>query len=126
MKNRTAAALVVLACVCLAHLGCEQIKGAADTTVGYVRGELRTTVAAKLPQTWKAAEAAVKELKLKTISSRGDALVAQVVARNVTDDKIEISIKSVSKALTEIRIRVGAFGDEAFSRQVLGEIKKRL
>jgi len=40
--------------------------------------------------------------------------------------KIRIALKKIADNSTELRIRVGVFGDEAKSRQILQTIKQRL
>ncbi len=46
-------------------------------------------------------------------------------ARGAGDKKIRVKVKKQSDTVTEIRIRVGMFGDESMSRQILDRIKKR-
>jgi len=48
---------------------------------------------------------------------------ARFVARTATDKKIEVTLNKKSANSTEIRIRVGTFGDEPMSRQLLDKIK---
>ncbi len=40
--------------------------------------------------------------------------------------KVQIKLKRRAENITEIRIRVGAFGDESLSRLILERIRERL
>jgi len=53
-----------------------------------------------------------------------DSLSAKLVAVTAGNKNINISLKRKSDNLTEIAIRVGKFGDESMSQQILEEIKK--
>jgi hypothetical protein len=55
-----------------------------------------------------------------------DVFDAELNARGVEVKKIRIALKKISDNSTELGIRVGIFGDEAKSRQILQTIKKRL
>jgi len=103
--------------------------GAAAAGAGgyaYVRGEGVSTESAPLDRTWKAALAAMKDLEYPVTSQKKDALQAELTARNASDKKITVSLKKVSDTATEVRIRVGTFGDETLSRVILDKIKKNL
>jgi L-fucose isomerase-like protein len=100
--------------------------GAGAAGYAYVSGVLISTESASLDRTWNATLAAMKELEFPITSQRKDALQASLVARNAYDKKISIRLKKVAEQSTEVRIRVGTFGDETMSRAILEKIKKRL
>jgi hypothetical protein len=100
--------------------------GAGAAGYAYVSGVLISTESASLDRTWNATLAAMKELEFPVTSQRKDALQASLVARNAYDKKISIRLKKVAEQSTEVRIRVGTFGDETASRAILEKIKKRL
>jgi hypothetical protein len=117
-----AAALVVFGNGCLLLVA----GGAAAAGVGtyaYVNGELKGTEAVSLDQAWTASQAAVKDLEFPITTKTKDALQAELTARNSSDKRIQIKLKKVSDKSTEIRIRVGTFGDESMSRLILDKIK---
>ena len=60
------------------------------------------------------------------VSENKDALKAVLVARTAMDKKIEITISNSGKKLTNIKIRVGVFGDEQLSMSILDKIKAGL
>jgi hypothetical protein len=92
-------------------------------TYAYINGELKGTEAASLDQAYTASLAAMKDLEFPITNKSKDALQAEVLARNSADKKILIKLKKVSDGATEIRIRVGTFGDESLSRLILDKIK---
>ena len=100
--------------------------GAGAAGYAYVSGELKSTESASLERTRSATLAALKDLEFPVTSQAKDALSAELTARNANDKKIVVKLKKISDTTTEVRIRVGAFGDESLSRVVLEKIKKRL
>jgi hypothetical protein len=58
-------------------------------------------------------------------SKEKDAISGELIARGASDKKITVKLKKQTEEVTEIRIRIGTFGDESMSRQILEEIKKR-
>lgn len=118
-------ALVALGAGC-AVVAVGAAAGAGAAGYAYVSGVLVSTESATLDRAWDATLAAMKDLQFPITSQRKDALQASLVARNAFDKKISIKLKKVSEQSTEVRIRVGTFGDETASRAILEKIKKRL
>ncbi len=100
--------------------------GAGAGTIAYLRGELKSMEDAPLEQTYQAAQKAIKDLEFIVTSEQKDAFSAKLVARSATDKRVEVNLKELSDKLTEVRIRVGTFGDEALSRLILEHLKKHL
>ena len=102
--------------------------GAAVGATGYayVRGELKGTESASLEKTWAAAQAAVKELEFHSVNLRKDAVEAELEARTAKDTHVKIQLRRVSDASTEVRIRVGMFGDQGISQTIRDKIKSKL
>lgn len=109
-------------CGCVAAL----LVGGGAGTVAYLKGELKSTEEASIGQVWQAAQEAVKDLEFVVTSEEKDTLSARLIAHGANDTKIEINLESVSAKLTNVRIRVGVFGDESLSRLALERIKKHL
>jgi len=55
-----------------------------------------------------------------------DGLSGRITARAAGDRKGTVRLRKVTGTTTEIRIRVGTWGDEAASRQILESIQRRL
>lgn len=123
--------IVWLALMSAIAAGCAVVVvgGAAAAGVGtyaYVNGECKATEAASLDRTWTATLAAMKALEFPVTSQTKDALQAELTARNASDKKITVKLKKLSDSVTEIRIRVGTFGDEVISQAILNKIKEQL
>jgi hypothetical protein len=95
-------------------------------TYAYVKGNLKGTVDASLDDTFDATTKAVKNLELVEKDSRKDAFEAAVTARSADDKDVTINLKKTGERTTRVEIRVGVFGDEARSRQIMDEIQKGL
>lgn len=122
--------LILAATVALALLtGCALRAGgdasAGAGTVYYIEGELKDTEPHSLEQTHLAAKSALEDLKYVVINDIVDATGAKIQARMASDAKVTIALKALSPTHTEIRIRVGTFGDEQLSRLILDKLKAR-
>jgi len=95
-------------------------------TVAYVTGELKAVEEAPLDRVWSATRKAVDDLEFVTTRADKDALTGKVTALGADKKKVHIALKKRTRNLTEIRIRVGTFGDEMVSRTILDKIKARL
>lgn len=98
----------------------------AGATVAYVRGDLDVTLNANIDRSLFAVNEAVRQLQFAKVSERKDALQAIVIARNVSDKKIEMRLDKLAQDATKLKIRVGTFGDEALTQAVLEKIKANL
>jgi hypothetical protein len=122
---------VVSVCLGIASVltltGCWAVAGGAGAgTVAYIDGSVGAPVDATLSKTQKAALKAMDDLKYTVISQNEDAQYAEIIARNAKDEKIKVAMEFVSDASTKIEIRVGVFGDQELSLQILEKIKKHL
>ena len=100
--------------------------GAGAGVVAYVRGDLETTLANDYTPVVGATRNAVKDLEFVKVSDNKDAFRAVFVSRTALDKKVEISLTNAGKNLTNIKIRVGVFGDEQLSLAILEKIKAGL
>jgi hypothetical protein len=124
MKNLfLTASLLFILNGCAAFL----VGGAAGVGgVYYVRGELRSTVAHNISSTWRATEAAARQLQLEVRESSADQTAAKLSAKNAAGSDITIRLVRESAQVTELRIRVGLMGDKKISEQILEQIKANL
>jgi len=101
--------------------------GAAGAgAVAYVGGELRSTEEVSLDRAWNATQVAVNDLEFTTTKKEKDVFDAVLTASGAGGKKVRVALKKVANKRTEIRIRVGTFGDKSLSQQILQTIKKRL
>jgi hypothetical protein len=132
MRERTGLRALVLVGALLVTSGCEvllvSIGGAAlgAGAVAYVRGELETTLASPLARVHAASQGALDDLQFAVSSSDRDAVYGEIRALTVDDRRIKLEMNARGKEVTELRIRVGMFGDEEVSRRILDRLKARL
>jgi hypothetical protein len=100
--------------------------GAGASAVAYVRGDLETNLNVDYNRVVDSARSAIKDLEFARVSENKDALKAVLVARTALDKKVEITIANSGKKLTNIKIRVGIFGDESLSMAILDKVKAGL
>ena len=120
------ACLSVLACSGCAVLLVGGAVAAGAGTVVYVKGELKATVDGTLDRAWAASQAALKDLQMPVTGQEKDGLQGKLTARAAGDKKVTIHLKKVTGTTTDIGIRVGTWGDEPMSREILDKIKKHL
>lgn len=118
--------LLLLATVPFALGACVHVREATNDAVAWVRDALQTSVDAPLDRTVKATTKALKNLQFAEIATKADALSGVVTAKTARDEKIEITITSVTPVQTRIDIRVGTFGDKPVSQRILSEIQQEL
>ncbi|MFT3830655.1 MAG: DUF3568 family protein [Opitutaceae bacterium] len=124
MKHRLPFLLLLAAVFALG--GCAHVREATNDAVAWVRDALQTTVDAPLDRTVQATTRALKNLQFAAVATRSDALSGVVTAQTARDEKIEITITSVTPVQTRLDIRVGTFGDRPVSQRILSEIQKEL
>ena len=94
--------------------------------VAYAKGEISVTEDVNLSRVWSATQLAVDDLALTVVERQRDDLGAKLVALNRDSKRVSVRLERQPRDYTEIRIRVGIFGDEKLSRTLLSEIRQRL
>jgi hypothetical protein len=94
-------------------------------TVAYIQGELKTTDEVPLERAWIASQAAMDSMQFRVVEREKDVVDARLKAIGAADKEIYINLHSVSPQMTEVRIRIGVFGDQDLSRRILNEIRER-
>ncbi|MFH1757772.1 MAG: DUF3568 family protein [Pseudomonadota bacterium] len=118
----------------MASMGCAVFLAAgAGAGVGigaaeYIRGELKQSYAAPMEKTWQAALAAAEELKLRATEKSIDNLDQNRVIKGKTDEgrDFQIALEATSKGVTTAKVRLGVFGDEAYSKRIQELIAKNM
>lgn len=100
--------------------------GAKARSATYARAELEANLDKDYSKVIEATRQAIKDLEFARISENKDALKAVLVARTGLDKKVQITLINSGKKLTNIKIGVGAFGDEQLSRLILAKIEAGL
>jgi hypothetical protein len=92
----------------------------------YVNGQATGVASAGLDRTWRATLAAVERLGLTLKSKTKDATTAEIACTQPDGTGITISLARRSGDFTAIVVKVGLFGDEAKSREIIKTIKDNL
>lgn len=106
--------------------GCSTTATAGGTTVTESAGTYETIYNAGTIEVVDAAKTVLEDMNIPITSSAATAVDGEVVARTASDDRISISVKSVTEKSTRLKIRVGTFGDKAVSFNILDRIKAKL
>ncbi len=126
--------LILLLFTALAGTGCALfvVAGAGAAagvgTAQYVAGELKQTYATPMEKAWDASLAAVDELKMKPAEKYIDNTDRNRVIKGKTEDgkDFQISLEAMAKDVTMVKVRIGVFGDEEYSRKVQEAIANNL
>jgi hypothetical protein len=122
--------MLVAACLAVSVAGLSgcilAAAGAGAGAIAYVRGDLDANLDSTYDKAVEASRKALADLEFIRISENKDALKAVLVSRTAMDKKVEITISNSANRLTNIKIRVGIFGDEQVSRTILEKIRARL
>jgi Protein of unknown function (DUF3568) len=97
--------------------------GAGAGTYAYVDGELKETESVSYDTACTATLAAMKDLGFAVVENKSDALSAKITAVSTADKKVYVTLTKQSATSTQISIRVGTFGDQTQSEQILAKIK---
>lgn len=116
-----AASVWAAGCTALA-IGAAAAAAAVGTYV-YTEGRLESVEEAPLDKVYNATVQAMKDMQFEMKEERKDALEARVVALRADKTEIKIAMESKSDTTTEVRIRVGVFGDEKDSAEILQRIR---
>jgi hypothetical protein len=119
-----AAALALTSGCFLVAIGVGGAVGAG--TVAYVRGELDSALSNDYDQVVEATHRAVAQLEYIPVRETKDGSSTDIVAHTADDKKVEIKLIRSGDKLTQVEIRIGLFGDEVRSRQILEKIKADL
>ena len=115
--------IAALASGCAAAL----VGGAAGAgAVMYSKGELKSTENASMNEVWAAARETVNSMDLEVVTEDMGGTKANLLAKEPNGDNVRIELEQKPNDLTEMKIRVGAFGDEDRARVIQQEIRQRL
>jgi hypothetical protein len=94
----------------------------------YMGGELKQAYAAPMEKAWNASLAAADEMKMRVTEKAIDNLDQNREIKGKTDEgrDFQISLEATSKEVTTAKVRIGIFGDEAYSKRIQEAIAKNL
>lgn len=119
------AALLAMIAVPLLSTGCGALLllgGAGTSAIAFATGELRSTEPLALAELDAACAMAVDVLGYDEVETERDVDRIRWRARTAAGDPVDIHLRAKGQDATELRIRIGVFGDEAKSRLVLEQI----
>ena len=126
MKNKSFLVLS-LAAVLVLNSGCALLVigglAAGAGAVVYVNGELKDTEAVAYDNAYSATLAAMNDLSYAVVNEQKSPITATITARGMGDKKIQVTLDKQSDTVTEIRVRVGTFGDKDQAQLILDKIK---
>lgn len=134
MKNRFLAStrnavLTALLGLIACSTGCGAlllVGGAGTSAIAFATGELRSREETPLAEVDAAVATAVDVLGYDEVETERDADRIRWRARTAAGDRVDIRLLARGRDSTELRIRIGVFGDEAKSRLVLEHIHQAL
>lgn len=117
-------------CVTLfSQMGCVAAAVGAAAGAGavvYVKGTLEETMSYPTPVVYDAVRAALRDLKVPVLEDKHDSLNAELKGKFADNTTLWVWIDSVSSAASTLKVRVGTFGEENRSRQVLDMVHQHL
>lgn len=99
---------------------------AAPAEYGLVSRQLTTTEQASIDSVYTATQAALHELELTVVDKTKDRINATLAARTAHDERVDVTLERLTSGVTDVKIKVGFWGDESQSRVILTEIRRQL
>ena len=108
--------------------GCAAVAVAGAGVGGYAfhKGKLTVVAEANLQNTWEATLAAAKDLDIREEVVTTGSLVRKFRGSMSDGESVKIDLTSVTADSTEVKIRIGTFGDEVLSNRIYEEINSNL
>lgn len=119
-------ALVLLLSISLSGCAAVVVGAGAAATWVWVRGSLEATFDSSLPDVEAATRKALDELDLVAIDGAVDGLRGKLTARMASGTKVRVSMKALDFESTEVKVRVGTFGQKASSEQIMRHIERAI
>ncbi|MCK5379704.1 MAG: DUF3568 family protein [Acidobacteria bacterium] len=109
-------------------LGCTSTFKAVEADPGFtfLRGTLKGVLSAALPTVEAATLAAMEELDFVAVDVISDKLKGTVKARMADGTKVSVKLQAEDFESTMVKIKVGTWGDQSISVQILRHIQKKL
>jgi ABC-type glycerol-3-phosphate transport system substrate-binding protein len=126
-KLRLATPLLLALALWLTGCAAAVVGGAAGAgAVLFNKGELTSVEKAPVDRVYRASLDAVNKLNLETVEKTSDTLKAKILAKEKNGDNVNINIEQKPNNLTELKIKIGATGNEDRARAVLAQIQQEL
>ncbi len=108
--------------------GCIFLLGAGVGAGGYsfIKGELRVSYSVGVRKAYRGTLKALKNLGMKVVEKKVDALGGKIKALRADGTKIRLSLRLEEAGSTSIGVRVGTFGKKKVSEQIHRRIRRSL
>jgi len=122
--------LLVVAALLAGSSGCAALLIGGAGAAGYagykyVKGEAKQFYPQPLAQTWNAVRQSVEQLGMPVTYEAADQFGARL--ESMTADGKKVTIKLVPRGYgTEVRVRVGLFGNEYVSKRLIAQVNQQL
>ena len=117
--------IFLLVMVSVSLCGCLALLAGAGGTALWQAGKIISEETVSMPRAISAVEGAFKAKQITVIDKVSKTQVVQLRGKNQNDKKVAVDIFSKGPKNVRIEIRIG-IGEEDSSRELLGEIKRRL
>jgi len=129
--NRRIHLFLVIGAVGLVFTGCAAALVAGGVAAGagtvlYVKGDLETTLERPYDNVWDASLEGIRALGLRPSRRDKGAEKGVIKARRLDGKTVTILVYPLTMKTTKLSIRVGTFGDEESSREILTAIEAKL
>jgi len=94
--------------------------------VTFQKGELVANLNADIYASAEAVQAAGYRLQLAPVLEVSDLVQARMVAYDPHGTRVVLRLRPIAEEITEVRIKSGVSGDEAYSRRIFSEIRKKI
>jgi hypothetical protein len=129
MKIIRISCLLLCLLIGFSQAGCVALVAGAAVgagTVVYIKGNLEETINASVNKTHFAALAALKEMGMPIWKDNHDQMSANMKSRFADGKHVWVDIEAITDSSCKLQIRVGTFGDEYRSRQILEAIHRNI
>jgi len=127
MRTKQIVLTIVIIIIAVTAQGCAvAFVGAGAGTVAYLKGSLKAVLDSDLDNAFNASLKALEALEIAPTKKEKDALSAVIKAETAKEKNITIKLKAAENNLTELSIKIGAFGDRTQSQLIYDEIRKHL
>ncbi len=134
MKNSLMKSLAICAAVlmlglgggCVAALAATLGAGLGAAGTAYYEGRLTSTFNAGPEEIKSATVKAFKDLNINLVSATADSLNSEIIGNSAENSTVAVSSSLQKDGRSNLGIRVGTFGDQAFSLQIYAAIDKHL
>lgn len=108
--------------------GCIFLLGAGAGAGGYsfIKGELRVSYSVGVRKAYSGCLKALKNLGMKVVEKKVDALGGKIKALRADGTKIRLSLRLEEAGSTSVGVRVGPLGNKKVAEQIQSKIRRTL